>query len=86
MCHHFTGPLSSPPTWATGAVSEFYAEQSLLTNETPSVGMLTSNGSISPFLEAVMSELDLPRIPTGGAGNKVLMLLEGRAEAYIQDR
>jgi len=49
-------------------------------------GLLTSNGTISPFLSDVMSELNYSRVPSGGAGNKMLMLLEGKADAYIQDR
>jgi len=33
-----------------------------------------------------MKELGYERVPSGGAGNKMLMLLEGRGSAYIQDR
>ena len=57
---------------------------------------LTTNGRISPFLVACVDELHYHRVPTGGAGNKVLRLLEAdeAAEAdtrrppsvYIQDR
>eukprot|EP00957_Ditylum_brightwellii_P166005 12638991-Ditylum_brightwellii.AAC.1 len=32
-----------------------------------------------------MDELKLDCIPSGGAGNKMLMLLEVRSTAYIQD-
>lgn len=33
-----------------------------------------------------MTELNYERVPSGGAGNKMLMLLEGKGGAYIQDR
>ena len=50
--------------------------------------LLTSNKDLSPFL---MSIIDTPktnwsRINSGGAGNKMLKVLEGIGEAYIQDR
>lgn len=87
-------PLSHPrPTWAAGAQSEAYASsclQELATEPTPSGNnegsLLTTNGRISPFLEALMHELDYERVPSGGAGNKMLLLLEGKGTAYIQDR
>eukprot|EP00957_Ditylum_brightwellii_P166896 12702926-Ditylum_brightwellii.AAC.1 len=80
-------PLTEPPTWAAGAKSEGYFDSVLNDAETkPQKGLLTSNGSISPFLVALMEELGMDRVPSGGAGNKMLMLLEGRGTAYIQDR
>ena len=87
-------PLSHPnPTWAAGAKDEAYSSSSLLstgtkeTIQTSEKGMLlTTNGRISPFLDSVMKELDYERVPSGGAGNKMLMLLEGTGTAYIQDR
>ena len=33
-----------------------------------------------------MQELGYDRVPSGGAGNKMLMLLEGKGGCYIQDR
>lgn len=33
-----------------------------------------------------MKELNFVRVPAGGAGNKMLMLLEGKGGCYIQDR
>ncbi len=33
-----------------------------------------------------MQELGFHRVPSGGAGNKMLMLLEGKGGCYIQDR
>ena len=41
---------------------------------------------ISPFIVALIKELSFDRVPSGGAGNKMLMLLEGKGAAYIQDR
>jgi 3'-phosphoadenosine 5'-phosphosulfate (PAPS) 3'-phosphatase len=58
-------------------------------------GLLTTNGSISPFLESLIEELQSERVKSGGAGNKLMMLLEqsifgnhadGRSVLYIQDR
>lgn len=49
-------------------------------------GLLTSNGSISPFIAKLIEELGYERVPSGGAGNKMLMLLEGKGGCYIQDR
>ena len=82
-------PLSSTPTWAAGAKSEGYTDSNLSMaskDESNNAGLLTSNGSISPFIEDLMKELNYPRIPSGGAGNKMLMLLEKKGKAYIQDR
>lgn len=83
-------PITDPPTWAAGAKSEGYfccelgdsTTQSIASNEC----LLTSNGSISPFLVAFMEEMGYERVPSGGAGNKMLMLLENKGSAYIQDR
>jgi hypothetical protein len=41
---------------------------------------------ISPFIVALIKQLNFDRVPSGGAGNKMLMLLEGKGAAYIQDR
>jgi hypothetical protein len=35
-------------------------------------GLLTSNGSISPFIKALLPALGYCRVPSGGAGNKVI--------------
>jgi len=40
----------------------------------------------SPFIETLIETLNCKRVKSGGAGNKVLMLLEGKALCYIQDR
>lgn len=81
-------PLTLQPTWAMGSSAEGYKLSFLNNIECvgKQKGLLTSNGSISPFLVQTMQELKYERIPSGGAGNKMLMLLEGRGNAYIQDR
>jgi hypothetical protein len=40
----------------------------------------------SPFIESLITTLNCERVKSGGAGNKVLMLLEGKGLCYIQDR
>jgi hypothetical protein len=36
--------------------------------------LLTTNGGISPFTEALISQLGYQRVRSGGAGNKMLVL------------
>lgn len=80
-------PLTQPPTWAAGAASEEFIASNLAMATIPNTkGLLTSNGAISPFVEKLIEEYDYVRVPSGGAGNKMLMLLEGKGSAYIQDR
>ena len=92
-------PITKPPTWAAGAASEGVVmghlntaspNTSVFTSATAGAaakgGFLTSNGGISPFIERLMAELQYNRVPSGGAGNKMLMLLEGKGDCYIQDR
>ena len=80
-------PLTNPNTWAAGAASEQFCECNLNMASVPNErGMLTSNGVISPFVAKLIEELDYERVPSGGAGNKMMMLLEGKGIAYIQDR
>lgn len=80
-------PITCPPTWAAGAAGEQVVMGELDMATTPSTnGYLTSNGSISKFIVSLMSELKYDRVPSGGAGNKMLMLLEGKGNCYIQDR
>ena len=80
-------PITEPVTWAAGAQSEsFKAGELDMSAERSLDGLLTSNGSISPFIEALMDRGKLQQVPSGGAGNKMLMLLEGKGAAYIQDR
>ena len=86
-------PIPSPATWAAGAASEGLALQHLDTSAAAAAGagasangLLTSNGGISSFIASLFEVGGLVRVPSGGAGNKMLMLLEGRGAAYIQDR
>lgn len=80
-------PITQPATFAMGAVSEGFREAELdYASPSDATGFLTSNGSISPFLVDLMKKMDFHRVPSGGAGNKMLMLLEGKGAAYIQDR
>eukprot|EP01062_Namystynia_karyoxenos_P020917 TRINITY_DN17938_c0_g2_i1.p1 TRINITY_DN17938_c0_g2~~TRINITY_DN17938_c0_g2_i1.p1 ORF type:complete len:390 (+),score=154.99 TRINITY_DN17938_c0_g2_i1:87-1172(+) len=80
-------PLSDPPTWASGAAEEKYVAGELSCGAgEASPGLLTTNGAITPFLEQLMQQLRIPRVPSGGCGNKVLLLLEGKGTYYIQDR
>jgi 3'-phosphoadenosine 5'-phosphosulfate (PAPS) 3'-phosphatase len=81
------------PTWASGAKSENYLNCHLDNDcsTTPPEhfkddSLLTSNGTVSNFLLAMMEKLGYERYKSGGAGNKMLMLLEGKGSAYIQDR
>ena len=38
--------------------------------------LLTTNGSISSFVESIIEELKFERVKSGGARNKMMMLLE----------
>lgn len=53
---------------------------------TSHVFLIFMYAGISPFIVALIKELHFDRVPSGGAGNKMLMLLEGKGAAYIQDR
>lgn len=95
-------PLSKPaPTWVAGAQSEGYAAHNFSREaRAPAAGkggLLTTNGSISPFLESLIDELQVQRLKSGGAGNKMMLLLENSifftdnnsvdgSMIYIQDR
>ena len=80
-------PLTFPTTWAAGANSEQFTASNLDLPANPNPkGFLTSNGGISPFIAKLIEEINFVRVPSGGVGNKMLMLLEGKGAAYIQDR
>ena len=80
-------PIPEPPTWAAGCKSEGESFGNLDLQVPPnSKGFLTTNGSISPFLASLIKELDFERVKSGGAGNKMMMVLEGKGQCYIQDR
>lgn len=75
-------------TWAAGCESEGYADGKLQLRESMSPKRLfvTSNGPISPFLEQLITKLDAVRYKQGGAGNKILIVLESVNAIYISDR
>ena len=77
--------------WAAGCHREGYKESQGLACPNPSnppspPGFCTSNGGVSPFLVDLMNALEMPQVRSGGAGNKGLLLLEGKGRCYIQDR
>jgi len=79
-------PLTTTPTWAAGAKSENYAAGELDMAQNPNPrGVLVSDGVVTPFLENVIKELDFVKVPAYASGNRALMLLEGKAGAYIRD-
>lgn len=77
-------------SWAYGCPSENTFECKL--SEHPKLdakdklGFLTTNGNISSFTAALIKELGYQQVCSGGVGNKMLMLLEGRGHLYLQDR
>jgi len=91
-------PLSTPkPTYVAGVKSEgfgVYDFGEAAYSKKKGGGLLTTNGSISPFVESLIDELDVPRIRNGGAGNKMMIMLEKSVAGcsiddslfYIQDR
>lgn len=81
-------PIPNPPTFAGGCLSEdkYILEQLDMAAVPNKKGLLTTNGAISAFTVALLDELKFDQIKAGGAGNKMLMLMEGKAVAYIQDR
>eukprot|EP01059_Diplonema_ambulator_P030457 TRINITY_DN521_c0_g1_i4.p2 TRINITY_DN521_c0_g1~~TRINITY_DN521_c0_g1_i4.p2 ORF type:complete len:355 (+),score=105.19 TRINITY_DN521_c0_g1_i4:1670-2734(+) len=83
-------PLSDPPTWASGCAIEGYKSSNIAEDmSTGELGthLLTTNGSISPFIEGYLAKRPATRVKSGGVGNKMLMLLEGGSKmCYFQDR
>jgi len=79
-------PLTNPPTWAAGAKSENcvmgYLDLAKVPNHS---GVLVTDGQVSPFLDGVISELGFQKVPAYASGNRALMLVEGKAGAYIRD-
>lgn len=79
-------PLTEPPTWAAGAKSENCVMGYLDIPDHPNPkGVLVTDGQVSPFLEKVIEELKYEKVPAYASGNRALMLLEGKAGAYIRD-
>mmetsp|Transcript_25604 Transcript_25604/g.24468 ORF Transcript_25604/g.24468 Transcript_25604/m.24468 type:complete len:442 (-) Transcript_25604:70-1395(-) len=79
-------PLTEPATWAAGAKSENVAMGLLDIPKVPNPkGVLVTDGPVSDFLEKVIEELEFVKVPAYASGNRALMLLEGKAGAYIRD-
>jgi 3'-phosphoadenosine 5'-phosphosulfate (PAPS) 3'-phosphatase len=79
-------PLTEPPTWAAGAKSENCVMGLLDIPKVPNPrGVLVTDGAVSLFLEKVIEELKFEKVPAYASGNRALMLLEGKAGAYIRD-
>jgi len=79
-------PLTTPVTWAAGAESENCIMGNLDYPKTPNPrGMLVTDGKVSNFLVRLIAELGYEKVPSLASGNRALMLLEGKAGAYIRD-
>ena len=73
-------PLTAPPTFALGCAAEGVARSSLDLD----LGGATAAPPRTHTPPGAASARGLVR--AGGAGNKVLLLLEGKGQSYIQDR
>lgn len=79
-------PLTTPPTWAAGAASENCVMGELDMAPVPNPkGVLVTDGKVSKFLSKLIDELGYERVNSLASGNRALMLLEGKAGAYIRD-
>ena len=79
-------PLTFPNTWAAGARSEGCAMGVLNIQYPPnSLGVLVTDGKVSPFLTKLIDELGYERVNSLASGNRAMMILEGKAGAYIRD-
>jgi len=79
-------PLTTPKYWASGAKSEGYADGVLDTPEEPNPkGLLITDGKVSPFIFSTIENSGMNMVPSLASGNRVLMLIEGKAGAYIRD-
>ncbi|MEE2829531.1 MAG: inositol monophosphatase family protein, partial [Myxococcota bacterium] len=91
-------PVANEATYAMGCGAEGFLvchldtpDRGIASRRSPTQapdrkGFLCSAGGVSPFIEALAEELDMDCVPAGGAGNKFLLLLEGKGHCYIQDR
>ena len=57
--------------------------------DTPDVintkGLLITDGKVSPFIRSTIENSGMNMVPSLASGNRVLMLIEGKAGAYIRD-
>ena len=73
-------------TWAMGCKGEGFYEAVLDVPATPQPrGMLVTDARVSDFIVQLTFELGYVRVPSLASGNRALMLLEGKAGAYIRD-
>jgi 3'(2'), 5'-bisphosphate nucleotidase len=79
-------PLTEPKTWASGAKSEGFKDGVLDEPEEPNPkGVLITDGKVSPFIKSTIENSGMNMVPSLASGNRVLMLIEGKAGAYIRD-
>jgi len=79
-------PLTVPVTWASGCSAESHFEGAFDRTSPNTKGFLTTNGRISKFTTELIREMGYEQVKSGGAGNKLMMLIEGKGACYIQDR
>jgi 3'-phosphoadenosine 5'-phosphosulfate (PAPS) 3'-phosphatase len=79
-------PLTEPKTWASGAKSEGFKDGLLDVVDKPNPkGVLITDGKVSPFIKSTIENSGMNMVPSLASGNRVLMLVEGKAGAYIRD-
>lgn len=84
-------PTPNPSQFAFGCASERCKTHNLNIDDAGAGKHLgppklaTTNGGISAWTEHLL-QAGMDRVKSGGCGNKALLLLEGKASAYIQDR
>ena len=79
-------PLTVPHYWASGAKSEGFKDGVLDTPEVINTkGLLITDGKVSPFIKSTIENSGMNMVPSLASGNRVLMLIEGKAGAYIRD-
>ena len=80
-------PVPESPVYAMGCQSENFTQHNMGTiSKLDGLQNVTTNGSISSFVEALCQKGPMERVKSGGAGNKVMLVLEGKATCYISDR
>jgi 3'-phosphoadenosine 5'-phosphosulfate (PAPS) 3'-phosphatase len=79
-------PLTTPAYWASGAKSEDFKDGVLdVPDELNPKGVLITDGKVSPFIKSTIENSGMNMVPSLASGNRVLMLVEGHAGAYIRD-
>jgi 3'-phosphoadenosine 5'-phosphosulfate (PAPS) 3'-phosphatase len=79
-------PLTTPHYWASGAKSEDFKDGVLDTpDELNPKGLLITDGKVSPFIRSTIENSGMNMVPSLASGNRVLMLVVGKAGAYIRD-